>query len=322
MAYKTDTSRKAVKEKIEQIERTTSMMKDFKTVALLNLKKLPDDLFQSLRGRIRDEGGYVVVLQKPVITRVLKRDPKLAEHVEECDRPLALILSNSSPYELNQFFKQHKKRRAAKAGEIAPVDIVVPEGDTSLPPGPALSELKAGGVNVQIKGGKIVVAKDSVIAKTGEKITEPKAKALQTLGVMPFDVYASLLFGFDGQYVYHKELLDMGETVGTDLSEGLNQALNLSLNAGYPSAQNIEMLLSEALLQSMNMALNAEVYSSSSIEQLLVSALRQGAAIEGVRPAGAPEEEGPKAEEKEEKPAQEAAAAQGSDAPAPAEEKK
>jgi large subunit ribosomal protein L10 len=279
MAYKTDLRKKEVKKKIEQVEKTIAEMKNYKTVSLLDLRKLPDALLQSLRQRIRKEGGKVLVLKKPVVTRVLKANPKLAAQVSECDKPVALILTNQSPYELNSFFKQHRKKRAAKIGDVAISDIVVHEGETDLPPGPALSELKAGGVNAQIKAGKIIVAKESLIAKGGEKITEPKVKALQTLGIMPFEVMASMVFGYDGEYVYPKEMLDIGDTVNEDISRSLSQAMNLSLNAGYPTAGNIEVLLGDAMKQAMNVALNGDLYSSSAIEQLLVSAIRQGSAL-------------------------------------------
>jgi large subunit ribosomal protein L10 len=318
MDYKVDPNKPAVKRKIEQVKEVSQEMKKYKTVAMLELGKLPDALLQSLRGKLREDGGKVLVLRKAVVTRVLETNPKLKEKISECERPVALILTNQSPYELNRFFKQHKKKRAAKVGDVAMADIVIPEGETDLPPGPALSELKAGGVNVQIKGGKIVVSKESTLAKKGDKITEPKAKALQSLGVMPFEVMATMTFGFDGTYSYSKELLDMGDTINEDMAASLSQGFNLSLNASYPTEQNIEVMLGEAMRQSVNVALNSDIYSSASIEQLLSSAMRQGGSLEGMVPAEAPEEE-PKAEP-EKAPEQDS----GSDAPAekPAEEKK
>ncbi len=281
MAYKVDTNSKAVKEKIEQVRDAVSDMKKYKTVALLDLRKLPTALFQSLRKRIREDGGRVLVLKKPVISRVLAANPKLKSHVADCDKPVALIYTNHSPYEINTFFKQNRKKRAAKVGDVAVADIIVPEGETDLPPGPALSELKAGGLNVQIKAGKIAVTKESTVAKAGEKLTVPKVKALQTLGMMPFEVMASMITASDGEYSYSKELLDMGDTIVPDLSASLSQAVNFSINASYPTSQNIGMLLGSAFKQSLSLALNAGVYSSSSIEQLLTSALRQGMALEG-----------------------------------------
>jgi large subunit ribosomal protein L10 len=279
MTYKIDINKKEVKRKTEQVKSTIADMKKFKTVVLLDLRKLPDALLQSLRQKIREKGGKVMVLKKPVVSRVLAANPKLAARVSECDKPMALILTNQSPLELNQFFKQHKKKRAAKIGDIAVADIVIPEGETDLPPGPALSELKAGGVNVQIKAGKIIVSKESLIAKSGEKLTEPKVKALQSLGVQPFEMMASMVFGFDGEYIYSKSILDIGETVNADMAASLSQAMNLSLNISYPTGQNINHLLGDAMKQAMNVSLNANLYSSSSIEQLLSSAMRQGTAL-------------------------------------------
>jgi hypothetical protein len=124
-----------------------------------------------------------------------------------------------------------------------------------------------------------VVAKESTVAKAGEKLVEAKVKALKTLNVMPFEVMANMIFGFDGQYVYSRELLDMGQTINADLVSSLSQAMNVSLNAGYPNGQNIDVLLGQALRQAMNVSLNGNLYSSSSMEQLLVSAIRQGSAL-------------------------------------------
>jgi large subunit ribosomal protein L10 len=311
MDYVIDTNKRTIQKKIKEVEGTVEEMKNYKTVALLDLKKLPDALLQTLRKRIKEKGGKVKILRKPVIKRVLESNKKLAERSGECTRPVALILTNDSPYQLNRFFKENRKTRAAKVGDVAVKDIIVPEGETSLPPGPALSELKAGGVNVQIKGGKIVVNKPSTVAKAGEAITGPKAKALTTLGVMPFEVMANMIFGFDGEYIYSTEVLSLGDTVNEDLAASLSQALNFSMNAGYPTGQNINFLLGDAIRQSVNVALNADIYSSSSIEQLLTSAMRQGVALDGLKPS----------EKKDVAEAKAEGAAEGSDAPA-AEEKK
>lgn len=277
--YKTDVNRKTVKEKISEVEEVKAAIGKYKTVALIDLSRLPDALLQSSRKKIRENGGKVFVLRKPVITRVLASVSKLASRASECEKPVALILTNQSPYELNKFFKQNKKKRAAKVGEVAPFEIIVPEGETSLPPGPALSELKSAGLNVQIKAGKIVVAKDSTVAKAGETITVPKAKALQQLNIMPFETQVRMIFGYDGQYVYSVDLLDIDDTLNTDLVQSFRDAFNLSINASYPTQGNIDVLLQEAYRQSVNVSMNGNLYSSGSIGQLLSSAVRQGLAV-------------------------------------------
>jgi large subunit ribosomal protein L10 len=307
-AYKVDVNKKAVKKKIEQVKTTVEEMKSSPTVALIDLRKLPDSLLQKVRQKIREQGGQVKILKKPVIERVLNSDKILSKYVNEAEKPLGLIFTPKSPVELYNFFKTNKKKRAAKAGDVAPSQIIVPEGETDLPPGPALSELKAAGINVQIKGGKIAVVKDSVVAKKGETITMQKAKALQTLGVLPFEVYVNYIFGYDGKYVYQSDIFSIIETLDSDLQASLFDAFNISVNAAYPTEANADALLSEAVHQSMNVALNGELYSSISIERLLSSAFRQGMALSGLE-AAAPQKED-KAEEKA--PAE---AEAGSDAP-------
>jgi large subunit ribosomal protein L10 len=289
--YKIDVNKRAVKKKTEQVTKTIEEMGKSPTVALINLRYLPDSLLQKVRQKLREDGGQVRILKKPVIERVLQSDPKLSSLVSECDKPMGLIFTPRSPFELHQFFKTNKKKRAAKAGDIAPFEIIVPEGETDLPPGPALSELKAAGINVQIKGGKIVVAKDSVVAKSGDKITDAKAKGLQKLGIMPFDVEVNYILGYDGKYIYGSDLFAISETISDDLHASIFDAFNLSINASYPTSANADLLLTDALHQSMNIALNGDLYSSISIEQLLASAFRQGAALSGLEGTAPPPKE-------------------------------
>ena len=302
-SYKVNLKKPAVKKKIEQVEATIGDLKKYPTVALIDLKKLPDALLQKIRKKIRDDGGRILILKKPVIERVMQSNAHLAGRVSECEKPLGLILTKKSPFELYRFFQTNRKKRAAKAGDIAPFEIIVPEGDTDLPPGPALSELKTAGINVQIKGGKIVVAKNSTVAKEGEKITDAKAKALQKLGIQPFSVSVNYIFGFDGEYIYNSDLFAIDETIATDLQAGMCDAFNMSINASYPTSANADLLLAQAVQQSVNVALNGELYSTIAIEQLLASALRQGWALTGLeteareaQPAGDAPAEAPVAE--------------------------
>jgi large subunit ribosomal protein L10 len=280
--YKVDLKRKAVKQKAQDAESAIADMKNYPTTAVIDLRKLPTSLLQNLRKKIREDGGKVLILKKPVLERVLKASPKLADKAAECNKPLGLILTSWSPYQLYKFFKDNRKKRAAKVGDVAPFDIIVPEGETDLPPGPALSELKTAGLNVQIKGGKIIISKDSMVAKLGEPITAPKVSALQKLNVKPFEISVTYMFGFDGKYVYSADLFAMDDTIAGDLRSCMSDAFNLSLNASYPTSQNIDALLTFAMKQSANLALNGGIYSSGSMEQLLVSALRQGSALESL----------------------------------------
>ncbi|VVB99950.1 50S ribosomal protein L10 [uncultured archaeon] len=270
----------AIEAKKAKVESIGAVSKKFPVVAVLNIRNLPDRILQSSKKKLRGK-AEIGVAKNSVIIRALEKNGKgsLAAHM---DFPTALVFTELTPYALFKFFKDNKVKVAAKPGMIAPFDIVVPEGETDLMPGPALSELKGAGINAQIKGGKIIVAKDSVVAKKGAKITDNVCKALQKLNILPFDAQVNMVAAYDGKFTFTASVLDMDEAqLNADLRESLAQAFNVSYNASFPTSQNIEALLKNAFAQSRNMAINGHVYSVVSTELLLTQAISLGDALSG-----------------------------------------
>lgn len=276
--------RAAIARKKAQVQDVQNDIKHYPNLVLIDLRNLPDRLLQGMRKKLRAEGhGKIRMAKSAVLKRALDASGKPASLSEKLTIPAALILTNLSPYSLNQLLKGNKLQMAAKPGQVSPADIVVPAGDTDLPAGPALSELKSAGVNVVIKAGKIAVSKDSTVVKKGEVITPQKAKALQTLGVKPFEVGMNVILAYDGEYVYSPELLDISAaTLAPEFVSSLVDAMSLSVNAKYPSPQSIELLLVEAYSQGINAGINGNLYSSESMGQLLALAARQGMALEAL----------------------------------------
>jgi len=271
----------AISQKKDKVDSLSSVAKNHPVVALLNIRNLPDRILQSSKKKLRGKAEFSVA-KNSVIKRALAKSKKgesLAEHI---DFPTALVYTSMTPYTLFKFFKDNKVKVAAKPGQIAPFDIVVPEGETDLMPGPALSELKGAGINAQIKAGKIIIAKDSTVVKSGAKINDAVCKALQKLNILPFDAGVSMVAAYDGKFTYTASMLDIDETqLHTDLLSCLSQAFNVSYNASFPTSQNIEALLSNAFAQSRNMAINGCVYSDVSTELLLTQAVLLGNTLSG-----------------------------------------
>ncbi|MEW6528398.1 MAG: 50S ribosomal protein L10 [Candidatus Micrarchaeota archaeon] len=247
----------AIIKKKQLISELCAKTKEYPVIAVLNLNNLPDDLLQSIKKNLREKDGTIIKVSKLIVLKKVLQNIGLTNEASNIVNPSALILTNQSVYGLINFFRKNRKKVAAKARQVAPYEIIVPAGDTALPPGPALSELKTAGINVMIKAGKISVNKDSIIAKQGETITAGKAKALQMLGIFPFEVGAEIVFAYDGKYLYGGELLSFDNEM---------------------FRQN----LAHAFCDAKNAAINANYYSYNSIAQLLTQAIRQGMAISGI----------------------------------------
>ena len=271
----------AIIEKKENVLSITKIAGNYPNVALLNIRNLPDRIFQKSKKQLRGKAEFLVAKNSTLI-RALDASKKGKELTGHIDFPTALVFTSMSPYQLFKFFKDNKTQVAAKPGMIAPFDIIVHEGETDLMPGPALSELKGAGINAQIKGGKIIIAKDSVVAKKGAKITDNVCKALQKLNILPFEAMVNMVAAYDGKFTYTGTILDIDEhQLRADLTDSLAQSFNVSYNASFPTSQNIDALLTNAYAQSRNMAINGGVYSAASTELLLTQAVRLGSTLSG-----------------------------------------
>lgn len=286
--YRLKEDKESVLKKKKEVQEIAEMLKKHKGVVIIDLRNTPDRLLEKIKKRIREEFmGETKVAKKTVLTRAVLEAKKPKELVENIDFPAGIVAIDESPYRIAVFFKENSLEMPAKVGQVAPYDIVVPEGETDLLAGPALSELKAAGLNVKIDKGKIVVAKDSTIAKSGDVLTTIKVKALQTLGIKPFRRSVVYYIGYDGETLFKKEDVSiMPEEVAEKIEKELKDAFNLSVNASYPTKQNIEMLLLDAFSQARNVGINGSLYSDASIEQLLLSALMQAGALEGMKKEG------------------------------------
>jgi large subunit ribosomal protein L10 len=288
-----------------QVEEYKKEFSASKNIVIIDLRKLPDRLLQNVRKKLRGQGTKIRVGKSAVMTRALEGAGKPKEIISLFEQPAAVVLTELSPYELNKFFRENTMDVIAKAGQVAPTDIIVPAGETKLPPGPALSELKAAGINAQIRGPKISVVKDSTVVKAGEEITPDKAKALGTLGFKPFKVNVDVLLAYDGEYIYSPDLLNISaDTLAPEFTGALQSSFNLSVNADVPTEQNITLLLTQAFTQGMNTAVNGDIYSPQSIEQLLSQSFRTGMALSDKVPAK-PAAQEPEAKDTPQDPANE-----------------
>lgn len=276
--------RKSIVEKSKQVEKIKNTIKNYSVIILIDLRNTPDRLLQSTRKKLKEKyKAFIRVAELAIVKRVLKSLNVPNEVYEHINLPTAIIAINEEPYTINQFFIKNMLDVPAKPGQIASQDIIVPKGETDLPPGPALSQLKQAGLKVKIEKGKIAISEDSIVVKAGDIITPEKAQALQMLGIKPFKVGIKIYKAYDGKLIYSRDVLNI--TVD-DLNEGLKVALrdslNLSININYPTTQNIEILLIKALRDGMNLAINGHIYSPQYIKDLLLKALRESNAIKNL----------------------------------------
>ena len=263
--------------KKKEVEKVTKLLNDNNVIGIIDLHSLPSSQFQAIKKKLRGQ-AEVKITKSLFIRRALEKvkDNEKKKLVDYVEGPVGLIFSKENPFKLFQFLKKNRSKAAAKPGQTAEFDLVVPAGETDIPVGPALSELKVAGVNCKIDKGKIVVVKDSVLTKKGEEVTEQQAAALSKLGIKPMDIGISLKAVYENGIVYAPDVLNIDEEQFMKNLQGCySAAVNLSVNAGYPTKQTIELMIQNAFSKARNLALNANVLNKETAEFILGKAFNE-----------------------------------------------
>lgn len=233
---------KAKELKQKRVEELYEEAKKYKNIAVVSLYKTKGKLQKKMREKL-SRFGKVYAGKKVVLGRLLERFGLTVESRE----PFAVVFTDKSPYEIYWEIADIKEKRYARSGETAEADIEVADGETSLQPGPVLSELKVAGLDARVQGGKITIAKPCVIAKKGEQIKDTVAKALQKLNIMPFDMKIKVLYGYDGRTLFSGDVLSLSrEDVKAGIAAAQQMSNSLSIATGYYTGLTIRHAISKA----------------------------------------------------------------------------
>ncbi len=260
--------------KLKMAEELEKEMKENKVIGIVDVNKLPSSQYQELRKKLRDKINLRVV-KKRVLLKVMEKlglPEKLQEYVKKAVI-VGLLTTHENAFRLYKLSERSKSMTFAKPGDIAPQDIIVPEGDTGIPPGPIISEFKAAGIKARIQGNSIVVQEDSLIAKEGEVIDEQKANILMKLNIKPIPIGLNILAMYEDGVVYDKSILAVDEQEYYDkIAIASTQAFNLAYNVDYYTSEVVKLKISDLHVKALNLAYNAEIYAKEVIELLISKA--------------------------------------------------
>ena len=132
----------------------------------------------------------------------IKNADEVLKHLEGQN---ALIFSKLDPFKLFLLLEKNRVNLAARAGDIAPTNIVVPAGNTGQQAGPVLSEFREAGIMTKIEAGSIQVVKDAVVATPGTAISPKLASLLSRLGIKPIRAGLAIALALENGLIYGAE---------------------------------------------------------------------------------------------------------------------
>jgi large subunit ribosomal protein L10 len=269
--------------KAQMYQQLQELPNKYKVVALVRMEKVRSSQLLPLRKKFKGEVEIVSVkdkvAQKSLSTLKIPGIEKLAEKlVGQC----VLMFTNMSPIKLNILLGKNKIMMAARGGDKASIDVVIKAGNTGITPGPILTDFKEAGVSTKIDQGTVWITKDSVAAKKGDTISGKLATLLSKLDVKAVEAGIVLNSALEDKVVYNQEELTVDvEAYRTAFAQAHQEALSLSIEIGYVTKENVNMILGKAAQQARSLAIAAGFLTDDTKDATIQRASGQAKALAG-----------------------------------------
>ena len=267
--------------KTETLAKVEELAKKYDTIIVSKLHKVRASQLMLLRKNFRNELVMLVAKNNIASLGLKKAGIQHAdEFLAKLDGQNALIFTNMNPFKLYLNLEKSKINLPARAGDIATDDIMVPAGNTGIPPGPVLSEFKEANVATRIESGSIYVSKDSVVARPGDTISPKLAGLLSRLNIKPIKAGMSIFMASsDGLLLLQKDIsIDLAQYTA-DVSRAAREAMGLALEAAYTTPETMPLLIAKGFKGAKEIAKQAGYITIETAEAVLGLAEAQAKSV-------------------------------------------
>ena len=261
------------KEEVDAIKRG---VEEHTLVGVVDMYGIPASQVQHIRRNLRGTATVKMARNTLIEHALTELGGNVGGLKEHAGGQSALIFTNANPFKLFKLLEKTKTKMAAKPGETAPEDVVVPKGPTTFKPGPIVGELQQVGIPAAIEGGKVKIRETKTVVKKGEVISKKVADALVKLGIKPMDVGLALQAAYYRDTIFTPDLLAVDEEAYyNNIVLATRQAFNLSVNAAIPTPLTIGAIIGRAVREARNVGVEASIYEKDIIDLIIGRAQRE-----------------------------------------------
>jgi len=222
--------------------RLSGLLEEYSKVLIVTADNVGSSQMQTIRKALR--GQAVLLMGKNTMMRKAIRDhlstiPALEGLLNYIVGNIGFVFTNGDLASVRSKITEMKVEASAKAGSIAPIDVIIPAGNTNMEPNKT-SFFQALSIPTRINRGTIEIINDIHLLTTGHKVSLSQATLLQTLGIRPFKYGLKVTTVYDTGSVYPASVLDLtDDDILKKFFKGVQFVTALSLEIGYPTLLSV-----------------------------------------------------------------------------------
>ena len=276
---------KAAPWKKDRVSELAEILSGDGIVGIVDIGGVPANNMLDMRSSLREQ--MTMTMAKKTLIKLAweqagRSEEELEQLFEGAIQPCVVHSDSLNAFELFAELEKTRQGRAAKAGELAPIDIVVESGPTEFGPGPIVGEFNAVGIPAKIDRGKVAIQKTVTVVNEGEVITGDLGIMLSKLRITPIEIGLILTGAIEGGFLFPASSLRL-DTDGfrNDVLAAASGAFNLACNARWFSTATTPTLLSKASSEAMAVAIEAGVVNDDTASIFIARANAHAMAIAG-----------------------------------------
>jgi len=192
----------------------------------------------SLRGKAVLLMGKNTMIRKAIRGHI-ENNKDLEQLLPYIKQNIGFVFAKEDIADVKKKISELKVAAPAKAGNFAPVDVIVPAGPTGMEP-TMTSFLQALNIPSKITRGQVEIISDVHLIKVGAKVGASEANLLAKLDIKPFSYGLVITTVYDNGSLYDASVLDLtDDQILGKFQSGVRNVASVSLALHYPTVASV-----------------------------------------------------------------------------------
>merc|ERR1712093_455263 len=236
--------------KANYFDKLESAIRNHSKFLLVNADNVASLQFAQIRAGLRGKATIVMgknTMMKKCIKGLLEDVPEYEKVMPLLVKNVGFIFTNGDLKAIRDIVLENKVAAPARAGAIAPIDVIVPAQNTGMGP-EKTSFFQALSIQTKIARGTIEIVSPVHLLKPGDKVGQSESTLLNMLKISPFTYGLKVTACYDEGSVFEPAVLDITEDdIRKKFMTAVNNVAAVSLNIGYPTAVSAPHSMANAL---------------------------------------------------------------------------
>jgi len=193
---------------------------------------------QQIRGSLRANAQLLMgknTMIRKAIRGHIDSNPALEKLLPHIKGNVGFVFTNEDLIEVRDKILDNKVQAPARAGALAPLDVMIPPQNTGLGP-EKTSFFQALQIPTKISKGTIEILNEIHLIKKDDKVGASEATLLNMLNISPFTYGLVIRQVYDSGTIFSPDILDITpEDLRAQFMQGVRRVAAVSLQIGYPT---------------------------------------------------------------------------------------